>query len=192
LATSIIVAGIALLAFASPALMVLRVVRSPPVMASTELWTAIDAIRQDSDDPVPTVLTDCGTGVLLPGLSGYRVLCGHWAMTENNRREIVLLSTIGFLADDASVPSFPDVAEDDVTAGARRLRAQIEDGTFQYLLVRKRFRIYESLERTDADCVLQNGSEYALLRMCGAVKDIVESTLASRVADRPAAQPPRS
>lgn len=170
------IAILAAVAVASPTLMVLTAIRDRPTAAS-ELFQVIGTIRRDSVASSPTVLADCGTGVLLPGLSGYRVFCGHWALTEDNRGKIVLLSRLGFLAEGQAEPSFPGVSDETVAAGAARLLSQIAAGTFQYLVVRKAYRIHQDLASVAPRCTVHAGEQYLVVRMCPEVQTALERRL---------------
>ena len=146
------VAAIAFAALASPIVMISKNARAQGTTVSSELFQVIATIRSDTTFPSPAVLADCGTGVMLPGLSGYRVFCGHWSLTENNRHKIVLLSKLGFLAEDQTMPSFPGVGDAEVASSAALLRDQITANTFQYLVVRKAYRVHRKFESVAPQC----------------------------------------
>lgn len=169
-------AVIALVAVASPTVMVLKATRERTGAAS-ELFRVIETIRNDTATPFPTVLADCGTGVFLPGLGGYRVFCGHWALTENNRQRIVLLSRLGFLADGQDPPSFPGVGDTEVASGAALLGRQIAGDTFQYVVVRKAYRIHDEVQSVAGGCTVHDGTQYLVVRMCPDVKTALERRL---------------
>jgi hypothetical protein len=171
------VALLAVLAVASPLLMIRQFVRASGTTVDSELIEAIRAIHDDSGAPLPTVLTDCGTGVLLPGLGGTRVFCGHWALTDGNRARIMLLERIGFAADGDAMSSFPNVDEHEVALVASTLATQLEDDTFEYLVVRTQFRILQRLQH-QPDCTLHAGERYVVMRMCPAVAAVLRSAVA--------------
>ena len=175
------VAAISVVALASPLVLVHQYVRDEATTVSSELFQVIDAIGADSAMPFPTVLADCGTGVLLPGLGGHRVFCGHWALTKDNRQKIVLLSRLGFLADNQTMPTFAGVRDVDVAMGAGLLLDQIAGDTFQYLAVQKTFRIHKDLAAAPPHCVVHDGPQYRVLRMCVEVKNQLEAMLRARV-----------
>ena len=171
------VAAISVAALASPLVLIHPYVRDEATTVRSEVFQLIDAIGADSALPFPTVLADCGTGVLLPGLGGHRVFCGHWALTKDNRQKIVLLSRLGFLADNQAMPTFAGARNDDVAMDARLLREQIAGDTFQYLAVQKTFRIYKELAAVPSSCVVHDGPQYRVLRMCVEVKNQLEAML---------------
>lgn len=175
------VAAISVLALASPLVLVHPYVRDEATTVRSELLKVVDAIGADSATLFPTVLADCGTGVLLPGLGGHRVFCGHWALTKDNRQKIVLLSRLGFLADNQAMPTFADVRDVDVAMGARLLHDQIAGDTFQYLAAQKTFRIHKDFAAVPAHCVVHDGPQYRVLRMCAEVKNQLETMLRARV-----------
>jgi hypothetical protein len=170
------IAVIAFMALASSAITIVRLIQHPTATAS-ELFEVIQAIRRDTAAPFPTVLADCGTGVLLPGLAGHRVFCGHWALTENNRHRIVLLSRLGFLAEGQAMPSIPGVDDAEVASDAAVLRRQIAGDTFQYLVVQKAFRLYQEFESIGPGCTVHDGKRYLVVRMCPDVKAELERRL---------------
>jgi hypothetical protein len=172
------VAAVAFAALASPFVMISKNARAQGTTVSSELFQVIAAIRSDTTSPSPAVLADCDTGVMLPGLSGYRVFCGHWALTENNRHKIVLLSKLGFLAEDQTMPSFPGVGNAEVGSSAAILRDQITANTFQYLVVRKAYRVHREFESVAPKCTVHSGQQYLVLRMCPEVKTLLEGMLA--------------
>jgi hypothetical protein len=133
---------------------------------SVDLLQAIAAIRAETRSTFPTVLSDCGTGVLLPGLGGARVYCGHWGLTDFNRRKIVVLSRLGFLDDGQTMPAFGDVSDRDVAIATSHLRDQIAGGAFEYFVVRKRQPIYRSLVDAAGTCLLRDGTLYAVFKKC--------------------------
>lgn len=171
------VAVVAFLALASPIMAVLQIARSQRMTAPSELFQVIEAIRRDAQTPFPAVLTDCGTGMILPGLGGYQVLCGNWALTDNNRQKTVLLSGLGFLADGAEMPSFPGIDRENVASGAKLLGDQIRHGKFEYLVVQKKYRIFEAVRSMGPECTVKSGKQYAVLRMCPEIKSILEREL---------------
>jgi hypothetical protein len=93
---AVAMAVLSALALASPLLMMRGYLRSGATMSYSEFFDVVRTLRQ-AGSPFPVVLTDCDTGVLLPGLGGARVFCGHWALTDDNRSKIALLSRMGFL-----------------------------------------------------------------------------------------------
>ena len=171
--------GIAGLAFASPALVILKyALNADTVMVRSELLHAIDAIRADSDSVAPTVLTDCGTGVVLPGLGGLRVYCGHWALTDHNRHKIMLLkSQLGFRSPRESEVSYPGVTAQDIDNRARELSAQIAGGVFGYAIVQKPYYLADELMSKAGDCTIVSGEDYLVLRMCPAVESVFQEKL---------------
>jgi hypothetical protein len=155
---------------ASPLIMMRQFVEANGTRVPAELFQVIKTIHADATEPFPTVLTDCGTGVLLPGLAGTRVFCGHWALTENNKQKIVTLSRLGFLAKDQAVPSFPGVVDADIATEVASLHGQITGNTFQYLVLRKKHAIYQHFQTIVSQCRLQDGQEYAVFTMCPEIK----------------------
>jgi hypothetical protein len=174
---------LAFLALASPLLMMRGFVVARGTLSYSEFFEVVRALRQDAVSPFPAVLTDCDTGVLLPGLSGARVFCGHWALTDDNRQKIVLLSRLGFLEEGRPVQAFPNVGDEDVETQARRLADQLSTNTFQYLIVRKRDRIYGSLSAA-ADCTVKDGDRFVLFRMCPEVRSRLSAAVASETRTR--------
>jgi hypothetical protein len=170
-------AALAFLALASSAITMLDFARYQRTAAASELFQVIDVIRKDAGTAFPAVFTDCGTGTLLPGLGGYQVPCGHWALTDNNRQKIVLLSSIGFVADGQSLPGFPGVTSENVAAGAAILLDHVRQDTFKYLLVQKKFRIFGELQSIGPGCSIQTWKQYAVLKMCSEVKNVLERQL---------------
>ncbi|HEY0872037.1 MAG TPA: hypothetical protein VGD94_01095 [Vicinamibacterales bacterium] len=174
-----VVAGVSAVALASPILQLQDFTPRSAPRTSVELFQAAETIRRVRTAPVPTVLADCGTGVLLPGLAGVRVFCGHWALTDHNREKIVLLSRLGFLADGAAVPTFPDLDERQIAADSVRLRDQVRSGTFDYVVVRAQQRVYGPLISAGSGCTLQKGEDYAVLSTCPAVRAKLDEILSS-------------
>jgi hypothetical protein len=163
---------VGVLALASPTMLLADLARTAPAMIYSDLLKSIDVLREDSSDPFPTVLTDCGTGVLLPGLGGARVFCGHWALTDGNRRKIVALARLGFMADTEAVPDLPDVSDGDVMSSLAQLRKQIQEDRFSYIVVRTRHRLYRQLQGVE-DCTLHAGDQYVVLRLCPPAKTLL-------------------
>jgi hypothetical protein len=172
------VAAISFAAIASPLVMVSEHARAHGTTVSSELFQVIATIDRDTTLPSPAVLADCDTGVMLPGLSGYRVFCGHWALTENNRQKIVLLSKLGFLGEGQTMPTFPGIGDTEVASSAALLRDKITANTFSYLMVRKAYRAYGKFETVDPQCVVHSGQQYFVVRMCPEVKTLLQEMLA--------------
>ena len=170
------------LSFASPLIMMNQFVLNQGVAAPSEFFQVVRTIRNNAGSPFPAVLTDCETGVLLPGLSGSRVFCGHWALTDGNRPKIVLLSRLGFLPDDGQVPSFSNVGETDVQSRASQLLDQLNGDTFQYLVVKKRDRIYKRVA-TQPQCALIDGTQFAVWKMCPEVRALLKSAVTSELSE---------
>jgi len=57
------------------------------------------------------------------------------------------------------------------------LRGQIIANTFQYLVVRKAYRVYGQLESV-THCTVYSGQQYLVLRMCPEVKILLAGMLA--------------
>ena len=170
------------LSFASPLIMMNQFVRNQGMKAPSEFFQVVRTIRSNAGSPFPAVLTDCDTGVLLPGLSGSRVFCGHWALTDGNRPKIVLLSRLGFLPEDEQVPSFSNVGEADVQSRAAQLLDQLSGDTFQYLVVKKRDRIYKRVA-TQPQCALIDGTQFAVWKMCPEVRALLKSAVTSELSE---------
>jgi hypothetical protein len=181
------VGTIACLAFASPLILMKPFVLNRGTMAPTEFFQVVKTIRSDANSPFPSVLTDCETGVLLPGLGGSRVFCGHWALTDGNRPKIVLLSRLGFLPENEPIPTFSNVGEADVQLRAAQLRDQINGNVFQYLVVKKRDRLYKQVA-AQSQCALIDGAQFAVLKMCPEVRALLESAVASELSEHPPLQ----
>jgi hypothetical protein len=176
------VAAIAVLSVASPLIMMNQFVLNQGAVAPSEFFQVVRTIRSNASSPFPSVLTDCETGVLLPGLGGSRVFCGHWALTDGNRPKIVLLSRLGFLPENESIPSFSNVGEVDVQFRATQLRKQIDGNTFQYLVVKKRDRLYR-LVAAQSQCALADGTQYAVLKMCPEIKALLAGAVAAEMSE---------
>ena len=174
-----VLGAVASFAVASPALMLLQIARTEGTTAWSELFQVVRHIDRDAAAPFPGVLTDCGTGVLLPGLSGSRVFCGHWALTDGNRQKIALLSRLGMLPAADAPPADPGVTESEVVSWAGVLRSQIGAGTFQYLVLRKADELYGGLGRLDPRCTLADGHRFAVLTMCPQVQALLAGRLAA-------------
>jgi hypothetical protein len=172
------VAAVAFAALASPLVMISKHARAQGTTVSSELFQVIAAIRSDTICPSPAVLADCDTGVMLPGLSGYRVFCGHWSLTENNRQKIVLLAKLGFLAEGQTMPRFSGVGDAEVVSGAALLRDEIASNTFQYFVVQKSYRVYTKFSSVAPQCMVHSGPQYLVLRMCPEVKTLLKGMLA--------------
>jgi hypothetical protein len=182
---------LAFIALASPLLMMRGFVMTRGTLSYSEFFEVVRALRQDAGSPFPAVLTDCDTGVMLPGLGGARVFCGHWALTDDNRPKIVLLSRLGFLEEGRPVVSFPNVGDEDVETQARHLADQLSTDTFQYLMVRKRDRIYGSLSAAVA-CTVKVGDRFALFRMCPEISSRLSAAIATESRARHASSRPNS
>ena len=174
------VAAIACLSVASPLIMLNQFVLNSGTAAPSEFFQVVRTIRGDTRSPFPSVLTDCETGVLLPGLGGSRVFCGHWALTDGNRPKIVLLSRLGFLPENEPIPAFSNVGEADVQFRATQLREQINANTFQYLVVKKRDRLYKQVA-TQSQCALADGDQFAVLKMCPEVRALLAGAVAAEM-----------
>ncbi len=172
-------AGVVGLAFASPVLVVLKyALNADPVMVRSELLHAIEAIRADSESATPTVLTDCGTGVMLPGLGGVRVYCGHWALTDHNRHKIMLLkSQLGFRSPAEPEVSYPGVTTQDIDNRAQELTVQIAGGVFEYAIVQVPYYLAGELSSNAGECTIMSGETYLVLRMCPAVVSVIQAKL---------------
>jgi hypothetical protein len=170
-------ATIAFAALASPLVMISKNARAHGTTVSSELFQVIATIRSDTTFPSPTVLADCGTGVMLPGLSGYRVFCGHWSLTEKNSQKIALLSKLGFLAEGETLPRFSGVGDAEVASNAALLRDQITANIFHYFVVQKAAQVYGEFESVARQCTVHSGQQYLVLRMCPEVKTLLERIL---------------
>lgn len=166
-------ATLAVLALASPVMMLSGVVRIQGTTASSELFEAIDRIEAHATRPFPAVLTDCGTGVMLPGLGGARVFCGHWALTDGNREKIVLLSQLGFAREGRAIPTFDNVTDTDVRSRAVALGDQLAGGTFDYLMMEKTDRLYERVRTAGGGCTVHDGRVYVVLTMCPGLQELL-------------------
>jgi hypothetical protein len=177
-ASILLACGVMCVAFASPLMMLNAVVLNRGMTAPSELFAVVQTVRSHASSPVASVLTDCDTGVLLPGLAGTRVFCGHWALTDGNRPKIVLLSRVGFLPPGAPMPSPPNVTDADVELRAGQLLDQIRNNTFQFVVTKKADRLYGVLA-SQSRCSLMDGAQFAVWRMCPEVRALLERAVAS-------------
>jgi hypothetical protein len=96
---------------------------------------------------------------------------------------------MGFLEESRPVPLIDGVTDQDVETQAQHLASQLAAGTFQYLVVRKRDRIYEPLSAA-ASCTIREGTRFAVFRMCREVTSLLESAVESQ--SRTTHEPSRS
>lgn len=75
------------------------------------------------------------------------------------------------------MPSFPGIDNKHVASGAMLLLDQVPNNTFEYLVVQKRYRIFEELQSIEPNCTVQSGKQHAVLRMCAEVKTILAQGL---------------
>lgn len=121
-----------LLALGSPAVAYSRFARRPERVPA-ELFQALDALRADTTHALPCVFTDPMTGMYLPGLGACRVCCGHWSMTNDFLVKFELLRRLGlFQGGPQELGSEPAA----LAARGAELAAQLEGGTFRYLLLK--------------------------------------------------------
>ena len=141
--------------------------------APSELFEIMAGIRREAGHVFPAILADCDTGVLLPALSGSRVFCGHWALTDHNRRKIVLLAQLGFRPEGATVPVFENVGAADVASGAAALSAELSAGAFEFLVLRKSYRVYDAVRHAAPGCTVADGRQYVLMRLCPEISAVL-------------------
>jgi hypothetical protein len=167
-----VVAAVACLALGSPIVFLTRIAKSPPPRVSADLLMAVNAIRRDSDTPVPTVLTDPGTAMYLPGLAGFRVFCGNWGLTDNFHPKVGALDVAGFHSPAVILTPTEQSAEAALIREAvAGLREQIGTNVFGYLLVDgasaspglKKFR--ETAEQEFGTSVLYKGPEFCAIKL---------------------------
>jgi hypothetical protein len=179
---TVLAGGLMCVAFASPLLMLRTVVLNRGVTAPSELFAVVQTVRGQASSPFPSVLTDCNTGVVLPGLGGTRVFCGHWALTDGNRPKIVLLSRIGFLPAGAPLPAPPNVTDTDVEFRAAQLLDQLKHDTFQFIVIKKTDRLYGVLNG-ESHCALMDGAQFAVWKMCPEIKTLLESAVVAEMSE---------
>jgi hypothetical protein len=167
----------ACLAFGSATVLLIRIAKSPPPRVSAEVLVAIDAIRRDSDVPVPAVLTDAATAMYLPGLGGFRVYCGNWGLTDDYDAKVAALAAIGLrVAIPANRPLDPSSrGESDesklVKAAVAQLREQIKRNVFSYILLDRRYAAPElqtldhTVNRDLPKCIIYNGKTFCVIKI---------------------------
>lgn len=174
----VIYTALAGLAFASPALVMLEYAVNRPVTVRSDLLEVVDVIHADSDAALPVVLADCFTGVMLPGLGGLRVFCGHWALSDANSEKIMLLeSRLDMRKPEDAAAAYPGHTEDDIAQWAAELAAQVDEDVFGYLIVQRRHALAEPILAAAGDCTIASGEWYLVMRMCPRVKAAVRERL---------------
>jgi hypothetical protein len=173
----IVAAVVACLAFGSATVLLIRIAKSPPPRVPAEVLVAIDAIRRDSDVPVPAVLTDAATAMYLPGLGGFRVYCGNWGLTDDYDAKVAALAAIGLrVAAPANRPMAPSsTGESDesklVKEAVAQLREQIKRNVFSYILIDRRYAVPElqklddTVNRDLPKCIIYKGKTFCVIKI---------------------------
>ena len=160
-----VITGIMVLALASSLVKINSFARTENRLTlPAEYFDAVNAIKDAS-----TVLTDCGTGVALPGLGGFRVYCGHWALTDGFDEKNALLSALGFGGHTGAF-------ERNTVAA---LLGQIEAQRFDVVLLRADAGLLRSLQPIAAECLIHKNKAYTAMRLCPQIRDAI-SERASR------------
>jgi hypothetical protein len=173
----IVAAVVACLALGSATVLLIRITKSPPPRVPAEVLVAIDAIRRDSDVPVPAVLTDPATAMYLPGLGGFRVYCGNWGLTDDYDAKVAALTAIGLrIAVPANRPVAPSsTGESDesklVNAAVAQLREQIKRNVFSYILIDRRYaapelqKLVDTVNRELPKCIVYKGKTFCVIKI---------------------------
>ncbi|MAE70535.1 MAG: hypothetical protein CME06_08720 [Gemmatimonadetes bacterium] len=177
---AVAVAGVGLLSLGSPAL-AHRSFLTTPRRVSADLLRAQAEIRKHSDSNTPVVLTDSTTGSLLPGLAGFRVFCGHWALTDHYPQRRLVLKELGL---NPALPKQHSWAHSE-SAGSQTglLRNQVSHGVFGYLLVRHDQELSTLFEREGSEALVYEGTTYRVLRMNSSIRALLEERFETMEAD---------
>lgn len=135
-----------------------------PVTLDLDLFHAVREIQEDAGDRFPTVLTDAQAGMVLPGLSGFRVYCGHWSLTDNYFQKTRVLEKLGLPADMEVDRQVIDPAN--LRRSATALVDELEGEKFHYLLARNDAPLALSLNHIpDDSSLIYSGDRYVVIRM---------------------------
>ena len=111
------------------------------------------------------------------GLSGFRVYCGHWSLTDHLDEKVGVLLLLGFRREPDAALVLPRKYVKSAAPYVAALQEELASGVFDYVLVEKDYVLCQYLKPAAQGAVVYDGPEYWAIRLSPSIRERLQNRI---------------